>query len=113
MGSTLTGTLPNSQEEDEEEQQFFANFCPTSCRRIQTLTLQLWGHQWGLMEGVTPVSLCTPAEVDTQAQGATQATMATQQGILIHGRMMEATLAIRALTSTFYLSPQNLTENRH
>ena len=65
------------------------------------------------MEGVTPVSLCTPAEVDTQAQGATQATMAILPGILIHGRMMEATLAIRALTSTFYLSPQNLTENRH
>merc|ERR1712212_856415 len=87
----LTETLPNFQEEDAAEQQFSANFCPMSCRRIQTLTLQLWGHQWGLMEG------------DTPAKGATQATMATQPGILIHGRMMEATPAIRASTSTSFL----------
>jgi len=81
---------------------------PDELRRIQTLTLQLWGHQWGLRQEATPIGLCTPAEVDTPAQeGASLETTASQPGLLIQGRMMEATQATKALTSTssFYLSP--------
>ena len=115
MASTSTETLPNFREEDVGVQQFSASFCLTNCRRIQTLTLQLWGHQWGLRQEVTPVSQCIPAEVDTPAQeGAILATVVTQPG-LTHGTMMEATQAIRVSTSTstFYTSPQNPTENKY
>ena len=110
MASTSTGTLPNYRGEDDGVQQCSANFCLMNCRRIQTLTLQLWGHQWGLRQEATLVSLCTLAEADTLAhEGAILATTATQPGLLIQGTMMEATQAIRVLTSTstFYLSPQN------
>ena len=110
MASTSTGTLPNFREEDDGVQQFSVNFCLMNCRKIQTLTLQLWEH---LRQGATPVSLCTLAEVATPAQEG--ATTATLPGLHIQGRMMEATHPIRALTSTssFYFSPQNPTKNKY